>query len=64
MKSGLKGQRLVAAFLFGCLALNYPVLSLFNSDSTVFGIPLLYVYIFGIWTVLIVVMAIFVEMPD
>lgn len=64
MKPSIKGQRLIAAFLFGCLVFNYPILALFNQDQSVFGIPVLFVYIFGIWLLLIVVMMIIIEMPD
>jgi hypothetical protein len=46
-------KRLVALFLLGCVLLNYPILSLVNLDILVFGLPLLYVYIFGIWCLLI-----------
>ncbi|MBT8372967.1 MAG: hypothetical protein HKO68_07015 [Desulfobacterales bacterium] len=46
-------KRLVALFLLGCVLLNYPILSLFNPEITVFGLPLLYIYIFGIWCLLI-----------
>jgi hypothetical protein len=48
-----KSKRLVALFLFGFVLLNYPILSLLNLDITVFGIPLVYLYIFGIWSLLI-----------
>jgi len=48
-----KSKRLVALFLFGFVLLNYPILSLLNLDITVFGIPLVYLYIFGIWGLLI-----------
>lgn len=64
MKPSIKGQRLIAAFLFGLLVFNYPILALFNQDATLYGIPLLFIYIFGIWLLLIVVMMIIVEMPD
>lgn len=64
MKPSIKGQRLIAAFLFGCLVFNYPILALFNQDGTLYGIPLLFIYIFGVWLLLIVVMMIIVEMPD
>lgn len=64
MKPSIKGQRLIAAFLFGCLVFNYPILALFNQDRSVFGIPVLFVYIFGIWLLLIVMMMIIIEMPD
>jgi len=46
-------KRLVALFLLGCVLLNYPILSLVNLEILVFGLPLLYVYIFGIWCLLI-----------
>ena len=60
----LKGQRLVALFLLGCLLFNYPLLSLFASDMRIWGIPLIYVYLFAAWTVLIGAMALIVERRD
>ena len=53
-----KNKRLVGLFLLGFLFFNYPLLSLFNLRSYVVGIPLLYLYIFSAWTVLIVMMII------
>lgn len=41
----LAGERLVAAFLGGCLLFNYPVLSLFDLGTELFGIPLIFLYI-------------------
>jgi hypothetical protein len=61
MRSGLKGQRLVALFLLGCLLLNYPLFSLFSGAARVFGIPLLYVYVFFVWALLIALMAYVIE---
>ena len=46
-------KRLVALFLLGCVLFNYPILSLFNLEILIFGLPLLYVYLFGIWCLLI-----------
>ena len=46
-------KRLVALFLFGFALLNYPLLSLFKPEILVFGLPLLYVYVFGVWLLLI-----------
>ncbi len=46
--------RLVSLFLLGLLLLNYPLLSLFDAPSIIFGIPLLYGYIFLVWALLIV----------
>jgi len=49
----LKGQKLTALFLVGCLLFNYPILDFFNSDGFIFGIPVLYVYIFTAWAAII-----------
>jgi hypothetical protein len=57
----LVAQRLVALFLLGGLLFNFPILALFNRASEVFGIPLLYAYIFGVWLALIVFMALAAE---
>jgi hypothetical protein len=59
-----RGQRLAALFLLGCLLFNYPLLQLFARDGTVFGIPLLYCYMFGAWAALIGLMALAVERRD
>jgi hypothetical protein len=57
----LKGQQLAALFLAGCLFFNYPLLSLFSVDGLVWGIPILYVYVFSAWTALIGLIAIVIE---
>ena len=54
MRKGLAGQRLVAVFLAGMLLLNYPILSLFDRPASLFGLPLLHVYLFSVWLGLIV----------
>jgi len=46
-------KRLVALFLLGCVLLNYPILSLVNLEILIFGLPLLYIYIFSVWCLLI-----------
>jgi len=64
-RPGVHGQRLIAVFLLGCLLLNYPLLALFNVDYRVFGIPVLYVYTFLAWGLLIALTAVIVERdPD
>jgi hypothetical protein len=50
-------SRLFALFLAGCLAFAYPLLALFNVPETVFGVPVLYAYLFGTWAVLIALLA-------
>ena len=54
-------QRLVALFVLGWLLFSYPLLALFNGGGSVFGIPLLYAYLFGAWVALIGPMALVVE---
>ena len=60
-KSEIKGQRLAALSMLGFVLFNYPLLALFNTPGSLFGIPLLYVYIFCAWGMLIVLLAIVVE---
>ncbi len=50
-------KRLVALFLLGCVLFNFPILSLVNLEILIFGLPLLYVYIFCVWCLLISLMA-------
>lgn len=57
----LIGQRLIALFILGWLAFNYPLLSLFNGTGTWFGIPCLYAYLFVAWTVFIGLLALIAE---
>jgi hypothetical protein len=57
----LTGQRLAAIFLLGAALFNYPLLSLFDRPGQIFGLPLLYAYLFLAWLLLIVLMAVTVE---
>lgn len=57
----LRGQRLVALFLLGCLLFSYPLLALFDADQRLFGLPLLFAYLFGAWALLIVLMMLVIE---
>ena len=54
-------QRLVAVCMLGVVLFNYPLLAVFNVDATVFGIPVLYAYIFAAWSLMIACMAYVVE---
>ncbi|MBK8522884.1 MAG: hypothetical protein IPL58_01365 [Betaproteobacteria bacterium] len=60
-RSTLTGQRLVAVFLIGFVLFNYPVLSLFDRTATLFGLPLVFAYLFLVWAGLILLMAWVVE---
>jgi hypothetical protein len=56
-----KGQRLIGLCLLGFVLFNYPILALFNLPATIFGIPVLYAWIFFAWAVLIAAMAWVIE---
>ena len=60
----IKGQRLIALCLLGFVLFNYPILALFNLPAAVFGIPVLYAWIFLAWGVLIALMAWVVEKKE
>ena len=60
----VKARRMVALCLLGVLLFNYPMLALFNVSATVFGIPILYAYIFAAWSLLTGCMALVVETGD
>ena len=56
-----KGQRMIALCMLGCVLFNFPVLALFNVPGTLFGVPLLYAYLFLAWVLLIALMGWVVE---
>jgi acetyl-CoA carboxylase carboxyltransferase component len=56
-----KGQRFVALCALGMLLFNYPILTLFNVPGTLFGVPVLYAYLFIAWAALIALMAYLAE---
>ena len=53
MSSGLRAQRLLALFAIGWLLLNFPLLTLWDRDLRVAGIPLLPMALFAGWAALI-----------
>ena len=57
-----KIQRLLVLFAFGCIAFNYPLLAVFSKTALWFGIPALYFYLFVVWILFIVIIAIVTEM--
>jgi len=60
-KPNIKTQRLAALFVLGGLLFNYPLLALFNRPALVDGIPLLYVYVFAAWALLIGLLVLVIE---
>ena len=52
-RPGLGAERLIGLFLIGAVGFSPPVLTLFNNPVLVGGIPLLYLYLFVLWAVLV-----------
>jgi hypothetical protein len=53
-RPGLGAERLIGLFLIGVVGFSPPVLTLFNKPALVAGIPLLYLYLFLLWVLLVV----------
>ncbi|WP_024301672.1 hypothetical protein [Pseudogulbenkiania sp. MAI-1] len=60
-KPNSKAQRLAALFLLGAVLFNYPLLALFNRSALVWGVPVLYAYVFAAWLLLIMLLALVIE---
>ena len=52
----LRGERAIALFLFAFLAFNPPILTIFSKDTVIFGLPLLYFYLFSAWGLVILLL--------
>ena len=56
--------RYIGLFLFGCFLFCYPVLTIFNLEEDLFGIPVLFFYMFTAWSLLIVFIVLCGKIPD
>ncbi|MBF0603567.1 MAG: hypothetical protein HQL07_07720 [Nitrospirae bacterium] len=56
-------DRLVALTIFGVIAFNYPLLAIFDRRETVFGVPLVFCYLFGFWLLFVIVTALIAKKP-
>jgi hypothetical protein len=61
MKSARFIERLGALFLLGMLLISPPLLAVFRADLLVAGVPLLFLYLFGAWAILVLLLALIVE---
>jgi len=57
----LTRQRLVGNFLLGLLLLYSPLLAVFDTDAELLGFPITFLYLFGTWFLLVVLIAWSVE---
>jgi hypothetical protein len=60
-RSILTRQRLAGIFLMGIVLLYSPALTLFDRVLEWAGIPVIYLYLFGVWLLIVVLAAITVE---
>jgi hypothetical protein len=54
-------ELLIALFVLGALLLTPPLLVVFNQATRLFGVPILYLYLFAVWAALIALVAFAVE---
>ncbi|HEX9790551.1 MAG TPA: hypothetical protein VGA60_07800 [Kiloniellales bacterium] len=47
----------IVTFLLAILAFNPPVLTIFSVEVFLFGIPLLYLYLFAVWVTIVAMVA-------
>ncbi len=57
MREGLRRQRGAALFVAGWLLLNFPLLALWDRDTTLLGLPLFPAMLFALWAALIAALA-------
>lgn len=57
-RGGPSARQLVALCGAGIVLFNFPLLTVWDRDVTVFGLPLLPVALFGIWAALILALAV------
>jgi len=63
-KPGPSGARLACVFLLGCLLFSFPLIALFNVQGRVFGVPVLFAYLFAAWGLVIALVALLMERRD
>jgi hypothetical protein len=61
MRNQDRGKRLIAVFLLGVVLLNFPLLAVVEAGQRLFGLPPLFLYLFGAWAGLILLLALLVE---
>lgn len=63
MGNSLTTQRMIALFCSGWMLLNFPLLGLWDVDTTVLGLPLFPAALLVLWAALIFLLACLMERP-
>jgi hypothetical protein len=53
----LRGARLTATAVLALLLFNFPFVGVFDTDTLVLGVPLLWAYLFVVWALVIALVA-------
>jgi len=61
MRTEDRGKRLIAVFLLGLVLSNFPLLAVVEAGHELFGLPPLFVYLFGAWGGVIALLALILE---
>ena len=64
MFKGRAAQRLIVVFVVGWLLFSFPLLALWDHDTTVFGLPLFPAALLAVWAALIALAGWIVERSD
>jgi len=57
------GETLAVLVVAAALLLNFPVLAVFNRATTLLGVPVLYLYVFGVWALAITAVVVLARRP-
>ncbi len=60
-RSSSTGERTIGIFLLGLVLLFPPFLTVFNRPAMIAGVPVLYLYLFVAWGLVIALIAVVVE---
>jgi len=60
-RPSVTGEGLFFLFLLGVFLFNPPLLSIFDIPRQLFGVPLLYIYLFACWGALLLLVAFIIE---
>lgn len=61
MWRNLRWKKLLGVFALFVLLFNYPLLTIFQREGLVWGMPRIYVSLFSLWLLMIIVLAWLIE---
>ncbi|MDP2305714.1 MAG: hypothetical protein Q8P18_06775 [Pseudomonadota bacterium] len=54
-------EKLVVLFIAGCAMLTYPLLAIADVDALIGHVPVLWIWIFGVWSSVVLSLAVLLE---